>query len=95
LPHPVGIPIDDSEQILPEPIFSGQFANEWVVKYDDVFSTLYEENNRDFGIERINESIRKYIKPGHNLPTPNLVILQGGPEANFFFIRKKVHMFDC
>ncbi|CAJ0630448.1 3315_t:CDS:2 [Entrophospora sp. SA101] len=82
LPHPVGIPIDDSEQILPEPIFSGQFANEWVVKYDDVFSTLYEENNRDFGIERINESIRKYIKPGHNLPTPNLVILQGGPEAN-------------
>nr|CAG8510277.1 5757_t:CDS:2 [Entrophospora candida] len=27
LPHPVETPIDDSEQILPEPIFSDQFAN--------------------------------------------------------------------
>ncbi|CAJ0640261.1 16152_t:CDS:2 [Entrophospora sp. SA101] len=82
LPHPVETPIDDSEQILPEPIFSDWFANEWIEKYEDIFSVLYEENNKDFGMEKINESIRKYIKPGCNLPTPNLVFLQGGPEAN-------------
>nr|CAG8433142.1 661_t:CDS:2 [Entrophospora candida] len=64
LPHPVETPIDDSEQILPEPIFSDQFANEWIEKYDDIFSVLYEENNKDFGMEKINESIRKYIKTG-------------------------------
>nr|CAG8595457.1 516_t:CDS:2 [Entrophospora candida] len=75
LPHPVGTPIDDSEQILPEPIFSDQFANEWIEKYDDIFSVLYEENNRDFGMEKINESIRNYIKPGLQVERERMLML--------------------
>ncbi|CAJ0625277.1 7851_t:CDS:2 [Entrophospora sp. SA101] len=55
--------VESGEEVSPEPIFSDdRFSNEWIGKYDDIFSGLYEENNRDFGIERINESIRKYIK---------------------------------
>lgn len=37
--------------------------------FDNVFSTLYEENGRNFGVDKINNPIQKYIKSGcHVLP---------------------------
>jgi hypothetical protein len=31
-------------------------------RFNDVFSILYEEVNKDFGTEKIHESIQKYIE---------------------------------
>ncbi|CAJ0634357.1 7342_t:CDS:2 [Entrophospora sp. SA101] len=74
---------DHIEQMLPEPLFvDNQFTNEWVEKFNNVFSTLCEENGKDFGVDKINDSIQEYIKSGCCLPPPNLVILDGGPEPN-------------
>jgi hypothetical protein len=68
---------------LPVPFFSeGQFADEWIGRFNDVFSTLYEKVNRDFGTEKIHESIQNYIEHGCNLPPPSLVILSGADEPN-------------
>ena len=42
-------PTDHIEQMLPEPLFvDNQFTNEWIEKFNNVFSTLCEENGKDF-----------------------------------------------
>ncbi|CAJ0651541.1 3927_t:CDS:2 [Entrophospora sp. SA101] len=59
--------------MLPEPLFvDNQFTNEWVEKFNNVFSTLCEENGKDFGVDKINDSIQEYIKSGCCLPPPIL-----------------------